>query len=72
MTELKAPPTRSEVAGWRIWRSDIGRYWATRSRPFGRAAEEAGATRTVDGDNLPQLCHSIAEQESRAEMAATS
>jgi hypothetical protein len=58
--------------GWRVWRSDAGRYWATRMDAFSRAAERAGAARTVDGDTLPTLCRSIAEQESTAALAAAS
>ena len=57
-------------SAWRVWRSDTGRFWATRERPFGVAAEEAGAHRTVDGDDLGELCRVIAEQESLADMAA--
>ncbi|WP_239089591.1 hypothetical protein [Sphaerimonospora thailandensis] len=32
------------------------------------AAEEAGACRTVDGDDLRELCQAIARQESIAEI----
>jgi len=55
--------------GWRIWRSDAGRWWATRIRPFTAAAEAAGAARTVDGDDLAELCRAIAEQERLAALA---
>ncbi|MGW5159350.1 hypothetical protein ACWEPN_28065 [Nonomuraea wenchangensis] len=48
-------------------RSDAGRFWATRERPFPRAVEDAGAHRTVDADDLVGLCQAIAEQESIAE-----
>ncbi|MFF4124201.1 hypothetical protein ACFYYP_11795 [Microbispora rosea] len=57
--------------GWRVMTSDRGRLWATRERPFPAAAEEAGAARTVDGDDLAELCRVIAEQESLAALAAT-
>ncbi|XVQ84976.1 hypothetical protein ACQP2K_40195 [Microbispora siamensis] len=60
------------VTPWRVWRSDVGRWWATRERPFGFAAEEAGAHRTVDGDDLDELCRVIAEQESLADLATRS
>ncbi|MFI9572095.1 hypothetical protein ACIG5D_11745 [Microbispora rosea] len=56
--------------GWRVMTSDRGRLWATRERPFPAAAEEAGAARTVDGDDLAELCRVIAEQESLAALAA--
>ncbi|TQS20721.1 hypothetical protein [Microbispora hainanensis] len=49
--------------GWRILRSDAGRLWATRERPFDRAAEMAGACRTVDADDLGQLQAEITRQE---------
>ncbi|TXK43293.1 hypothetical protein [Nonomuraea sp. C10] len=58
---------RPVFAGWRIMRSDAGRFWATRERPFPRAVEDAGAHRTVDADDLVGLCQVIAEQESIAE-----
>ncbi|MFG1821419.1 hypothetical protein ACGFIJ_02940 [Microbispora bryophytorum] len=48
-------------------RSDVGRLWATRERPFPSAVEEAGAHRTVDADDLAELCQAIAAQESIAE-----
>jgi len=57
------------ITGWRVWRSDAGRLWATRERQFGRAAEYAGACRTVDADDEIGLAKAIAEQESRAELA---
>nr|WP_189179356.1 hypothetical protein [Microbispora rosea] len=56
-------------AGWRIMHSDAGRLWASRERPFPVAAEEAGACRTVDGDDLRELSRAIAEQEAIAEQA---
>ncbi len=51
-------------------RSDAGRFWATRERPFPRAVEDAGAHRTVDADDLVKLCQAIAAQESIAEQTA--
>ncbi|WP_147943196.1 hypothetical protein [Microbispora sp. CSR-4] len=61
---------RPVFAGWRIMRSDAGRLWATRERPFPAAVEEAGAHRTVDADDLVELCQVIAVQEGLAEQAA--
>ncbi|MFC0862557.1 hypothetical protein ACFHYQ_09645 [Sphaerimonospora cavernae] len=52
-------------------RSDEGRLWASRERPFSAEAERAGAYRTVDGDDLRALCQAIAAQESLAEMAVS-
>ncbi|MEV7804954.1 hypothetical protein AB0O28_18595 [Microbispora sp. NPDC088329] len=63
-----APPT---TPGWRIMRSDTGRLWATRERPFTVAEEAAGAYRTVDGDDALQLARAIAHQESVAETTAS-
>ena len=60
----------TEFAGWRIMRSDAGRFWASREQPFPTAAERAGAHRTVDGDDLRELCQAIAEQESLAEVGS--
>lgn len=60
---------RPVFAGWRIMRSDAGRWWASRERPFSRAVEDAGAYRTVDADDLVALCRVIAEQEGMAEQA---
>ncbi|GII77735.1 hypothetical protein Sru01_27170 [Sphaerisporangium rufum] len=62
---------RDTVPGWRIFRSDAGRLWATRQERFGEAAEKLGAARTVDGDDWPQLCGEIAAQESLALLALT-
>ncbi|XVQ83177.1 hypothetical protein ACQP2K_30685 [Microbispora siamensis] len=59
-----------EITGWRIMRSDAGRWWATRERRFGRAAEGAGAARCVDADDELGLVRAIAEQESIADLAA--
>ncbi|MDH2425815.1 hypothetical protein [Sphaerisporangium sp. TRM90804] len=58
--------------GWRLFRSDAGRLWATRAQPYDSAAEEAGAWRTVDADDELALCQAIAEQESIAALAAAS
>ncbi|MBD3136562.1 hypothetical protein IEI92_09790 [Microbispora bryophytorum] len=57
------------VTPWHVWRSDVGRWWAGRNRPFSLAAEEAGAHRTVDGDDLGELCRVIVEQENLADLA---
>ncbi|MEU8276112.1 hypothetical protein ACFYOK_22535 [Microbispora bryophytorum] len=71
MTESRAVAVARPVfAGWRIMRSDVGRLWATRERPFPSAVEEAGAFRTVDADDLVELCQAIAVQEGLAEGTA--
>ncbi|MFC0862010.1 MULTISPECIES: hypothetical protein [Sphaerimonospora] len=53
--------------GWKVWHSDAGRLWATRTRPFRPDEERAGAYRTVDADTDEQLAALITEQERRAE-----
>lgn len=58
-------------AGWRVFQSTAGRWWATRERPFDEAEDQAGAWRTVDGDDEITLARAIAEQESRAALAGT-
>lgn len=57
------------IPGWRFWRSDAGRFWATRDRPFTVPQMRAGAERTVDADDLGQLLETVAAQEARAEQA---
>ncbi|WP_206184512.1 hypothetical protein [Thermoactinospora rubra] len=54
---------------WRLWQSDRGRWWATRTVPFSRAAEEAGAHRTVDDHSWSDVRALIVEQEQRAMLA---
>ncbi|MFC6084370.1 hypothetical protein [Sphaerisporangium aureirubrum] len=56
---------------WHIFRSDTGRWWATRTEPFSQAQQRAGAARTVDGDDEVTVCRAIAEQESTAALAGT-
>ncbi|MEV1199475.1 hypothetical protein [Microbispora rosea] len=51
---------------WHMWRSDAGRWWATRARRFDPDDEYEGAYRTVDGDTQLDLVRSIAQQESAA------
>jgi hypothetical protein len=54
-------------AGWCVWRSDADRLYATRQRDYSLAERVAGAARTVDADDLLELCRTIAEQEAMAE-----
>ncbi|WP_206184943.1 hypothetical protein [Thermoactinospora rubra] len=58
-----------DTPAWSRWRSDTGRYWATRHRPFSRAAEREGACRTVEADTEAALHRLIREQEQRAMLA---
>ncbi|MEV6984893.1 hypothetical protein AB0M95_27030 [Sphaerisporangium sp. NPDC051017] len=55
--------------GWRAFRSNTGRWWATRERPWPRSVAGTGVERTVDGDDEIALARAIAEQEARAALA---
>ncbi|MEU9888503.1 hypothetical protein AB0M95_00680 [Sphaerisporangium sp. NPDC051017] len=61
-------PAPVAPAGWVVFRSDAGRFWATRLR-FDDATEAAGVWRTVDADDATTLTELIAEQEQRARSA---
>ncbi len=69
-TDARAETTADTPPGWRVFRSDAGRFWATRERPFSDAADKAGAFRTVDGDDEVELVRAIAKQESIGDLAA--
>ena len=51
-------------------RSDAGRFWATRERPFTGPEMKTGAERTVDADTPDELTEKVAAQEALAEEAA--
>lgn len=72
MPHPKAATSSETPPGWRVFRSTAGRWWATRERPFAEAENQAGAWRTVDGDDEIELRQAIAEQESRAALGASS
>lgn len=52
---------------WVLFRSDAGRWWASRKKPFSAAGESAGAFRTVDGDDVAELAAAVAAQENLAD-----
>ncbi|MEU8040834.1 hypothetical protein [Streptosporangium sp. NPDC049078] len=56
----------AEFPGWTIWRSDTGRWWATRHEPISTAEEHADVHRMVDADTLDELSPLLADQEQRA------
>nr|WP_262845272.1 hypothetical protein [Sphaerisporangium corydalis] len=62
-------PSPADAAGWTVFQSDTGRFWATRMR-FDDAIEAAGVWRTVDADDPATLAKLIAEQEQRARTAS--
>lgn len=51
---------------WTIWRSDAGRWWATRHHPLTAAQREAGCAMTVDADDPESLQEKLREQEELA------
>ncbi|GHH70515.1 hypothetical protein GCM10017673_22520 [Streptosporangium violaceochromogenes] len=55
------------IPGWRVIRSDAGRFWASRVEPFPRETEwHAPPFRTVDGDTLDELRAEVERQEEAA------
>jgi len=54
---------------WTIWRSDAGRWWATRHHPLTPAQREAGCAMTVDADDPRALREQLEEQEELARSA---
>lgn len=54
------------IPGWRTFRSDGGRLWASREEPFSAEAEKAGAFRTVDGKDDYELRTAVKDAEQRA------
>ena len=54
------------VPGWHAWRSDAGRWWATRTGR--RARYENGVPMTIDADSeteLRELCDGYREEAAR-------
>ena len=62
MPQRKAAPA-PHIDGWRAFRSDQGRLWACREKPFVPAQEYAGAYRPVDPDDPETLRTEVAIQE---------
>ncbi|MEU4571078.1 hypothetical protein ACBI99_32990 [Nonomuraea sp. ATR24] len=55
-----------EYPKWTIWRSDAGRWWATRHHPLDAAQRDAGCAMTIDADDPEQLREQLRDQERRA------
>lgn len=51
---------------WTIWRSDAGRWWATRHHPLSAAQRDAGCAMTIDADDPEGLRDLLRDQERRA------
>jgi hypothetical protein len=55
-----------EFADWTIWRSDAGRWWATRHHPLTSAQRADGCAMTIDADDSEGLREQLRVQEERA------
>lgn len=55
-----------EFPQWTIWRSDAGRWWATRHHPLSAGQRHAGCAMTIDADDPDDLREQLRDQESRA------
>ena len=58
-----------EFPEWTIWRSDAGRWWATRHHLLTSAQREAGCAMTIDADDPDGLRGQLREQEERGTAA---
>ncbi|MET8334325.1 hypothetical protein [Streptosporangium canum] len=63
LTKNRAAELRALYALWTIWQSDLGRWWAMRAGNLTMDQVAAGATATVDADDLDQLSEQLAFQE---------
>lgn len=59
--DLKAA-LEEEFPGWIVWRSDAGRWYATRTRDLTDAQLQAGYAMTVAADDAPGLRGLLQEQ----------
>jgi hypothetical protein len=55
-----------EFPDWTIWRSDAGRWWATRHHPISSEDREAGLAMTIDADTPEGLRELLIDQRERA------
>ncbi|MCG5215347.1 hypothetical protein [Streptosporangium sp. KLBMP 9127] len=56
-----------EHPAWTIWRSDAGRWWATRHHPLNSVEREAGLAMTIDADTPDGLRIELTDQRQRAD-----
>ncbi|GII95699.1 hypothetical protein [Sinosporangium siamense] len=54
-----------EFPAWTIWRSDAGRWWATRHHPLTPEERDAGCAMTIDADDPDGLRRQLLDQLSR-------
>jgi hypothetical protein len=52
-----------EFPDWTIWRSDAGRWWATRHHPLTEEERDAGYAMTIDADDPEGLRGRLLEQQ---------
>ncbi|WP_214413264.1 hypothetical protein [Sphaerisporangium fuscum] len=52
-----------EFPDWTIWRSDAGRWWATRHHPLTERERDAGCAMTIDADDPEGLRDRLLEQQ---------
>ncbi|MDA0633797.1 hypothetical protein OUY22_10235 [Nonomuraea sp. MCN248] len=52
-----------EFPQWTIWRSDAGRWWATRHHPLSDAQRDAGGAMTIDADDPDNLREQLRDQQ---------
>ncbi len=56
-----------EYSRWTIWRSDGGRWWATRHHPLAYEQVVAGCAMTIDADDPDGLREQLRDQERRTD-----
>ncbi|MEV7005475.1 hypothetical protein [Streptosporangium sp. NPDC051022] len=67
MEQRRSAAPASAIPGWRVIRSDAGRYWASRERPFPNdTAWGDPPFRTVDADTFDDLRAEVDRQETAA------
>lgn len=62
--DLKAA-IEAEFPGWTVWRSDTGRWYATRTRDLTDAQLQAGQAMTVAADDAAGLRERLARRSDR-------
>ncbi|GAA2845523.1 hypothetical protein GCM10010517_01980 [Streptosporangium fragile] len=55
-----------EFPDWTIWRSDAGRWWATRHHPLTSAQRDLGCAMTIDADDPEGLREQLRDQQARS------
>ncbi|WP_433259759.1 hypothetical protein ACQPYK_49195 (plasmid) [Streptosporangium sp. CA-135522] len=75
MEDVKSPMPDPAIPGWRVIRSDAGRYWASREKPFPDSSVRGTGLnqppfRTVDADTIEELRAEVEQQENAAREAA--